>query len=167
MATVMGTRVPVCRWRVKMAWSPQLDCRTAGGRASGERRDPVLLYVNTQKNMAGKGLNAKRNARAKPNDERQRSELCQRSCFAHSQLSIERNDPKQTRLVRGSIAHARGECGQGGVSTGHGLTGAMLRPILEHELALETFHEALMVAIEDQPPTPWQLCARLLAFRQR
>ena len=63
MATVMGTRVPVCRWRVKMAWSPQLDCRTAGGRASGERRDPVLLYVNTQKNMAGKGLNAKRNAR--------------------------------------------------------------------------------------------------------
>ena len=36
-------------------------------------------------------------------------ELCERSYFAHSQLPIEHKDPNPIRMVRGSIAHARGE----------------------------------------------------------
>ena len=60
-----------------------------------------------------------------------------------------------------------GNYGQGRASIGHGLTGAVLLQMLKHELAVGTFHEALMVAVEDHPATAWKLCARLLACRQR
>jgi hypothetical protein len=38
--------VVLCRWRVKMAWSPQLDYRTEGARARGAIL--VLHLVQTQ-----------------------------------------------------------------------------------------------------------------------